>query len=165
MQQIHCVSWHKCVCISQNGMDTQEYTLFTSTQMCWDDCSNICVMWNVAPIVYMSAGHLWTVRTPANEDAVKAALEWELWGSSHENWDYRSWGFLKYFFTVSFIDTASCQIHTCCHIVVIATSFRAGDDLPQVWSLDFLCKLMVISVSKHDICLKTWYLSQNVISV
>jgi len=63
------------VCISQNGMDTQEYTLFTSTQMCWDDCSNICVMWNVAPIVYMSAGHLWTVRTPANEDAVKAALE------------------------------------------------------------------------------------------
>jgi len=43
--------------------------------MYWDDCSNICVMWNVAPVTYVSAYHLWTVWTPAIEDAVKAAIE------------------------------------------------------------------------------------------
>jgi hypothetical protein len=39
---IHCVSWHKYVCISQTGMDTQQYTLFISTHIYWDDCSNMC---------------------------------------------------------------------------------------------------------------------------
>jgi len=60
--------------ISQTGTDTQQYTLFISTQIYWDDCSNISVMWNVAPVAYVSAGHLWTVWTPPNGHAVKAAI-------------------------------------------------------------------------------------------
>ena len=75
MQQYTLCILTQILCISQTGTNTQQCTLFISTQMYWGDCSNICVMWNVAPVAYVSAGHSWTVWTPANEDAVKAAIE------------------------------------------------------------------------------------------
>jgi hypothetical protein len=53
----HCVSRHKCIGIT----------------------AVTCVMWSVVPVAYVSAGHLWTVWTPANKDAIKEVLVCELW--------------------------------------------------------------------------------------
>jgi hypothetical protein len=62
-----------------SSLDTRRYTLCISTQMYWDNFRNMCVMWSVVPVAYLNAGHLWTVWTPANEDATKEVLVWELW--------------------------------------------------------------------------------------
>ena len=109
---IYTVSQHKCVSV---------YRMTTATF----------VLWSVMPVAYVSAGYPWTVWTPASEDAVRATMEWELWRSSHDNWDCLSWGFLKYFFAVSFIHTTSCQVHTCCQIVIIVTNFMTNNDLAR----------------------------------
>jgi hypothetical protein len=73
------------VCNGQTGTDTQEYTLcYLDTNVLWLLQQHLCQTCSVAPVAYVNAGHPWTVWTPANEDTIIAAMERELWRSSHD---------------------------------------------------------------------------------
>lgn len=70
-------------CNRQTGTDTQEYT-HLDTNVLWWLQQHLCQTWSITPVAYVNAGHPWTVWTPANEDAIIAAMEWVLWRSSHD---------------------------------------------------------------------------------
>jgi hypothetical protein len=50
----------------------------------WQLQQHRCEAWCVTPMVFVNAGHLQIMQTPANKCAVIAAAEWELWRSSHD---------------------------------------------------------------------------------
>jgi hypothetical protein len=107
---------------SQAGIAAEEYTLCFSGQ-CDVDTSVFqqleqCLQetGSVTSIAHVNTGHPWTVRTPANEEVIIAAVESELWRST---WNI-AWElglsqprFCKYFMTIGWVHTVTWEVDIC----------------------------------------------------